>query len=129
MTALRSGVDGDLVVFSPAPARRPFPVWGMVVIALVGVLALLAWLLTAGIVAIAMTPSSSPSENMNGLVIMLVPYTLLPASILTASALFIAGACARSSVAKAVLFALGAAAAVVPCLGAALFFQANDLGP
>lgn len=66
---------------------------------------------------------------MNGLVIALLPYTLLPASVLSAAALFIGGACARSTVTKAILYVLGAAALVVPCLSAALFFQANGLGP
>jgi hypothetical protein len=100
----------------------------MVVIPLVGVLALLAWLLTAGILAIGMAPSSSPSENMNGLALGLLPYTVLPASVLTATALFIGGACARSPLAKTIMFVLGAAAMIFPCLGAALFFQANGLG-
>jgi hypothetical protein len=105
-------IEGDPVVFSPEPAKRPFPVWAMVVIPLVGVLALLAWLLTAGILALGLAPSSSPSENMKGLVIGLLPYTLLPASVLTAAALFIAGACAPAPVTKAIMFVLGAAAMI-----------------
>jgi hypothetical protein len=100
------------VVFSPPPAKPPFPVWGKLFIQLCGFAALLAWLATALVVAIATAPSGSESENMNGLVIVLLPFTLAPACILTAAALLIAGVCARSATVKAITFVLGAAAII-----------------
>jgi len=95
----------------------------MVVILLWGVLGLLAWVATAGLVVVARAPSDSPSEATNGLAIGLIPYTFLPACGLTAPALLVVGAFARSPAAKAVTFVLGAAVVVAGCVGVAAVVQ------
>jgi hypothetical protein len=121
------GADGDPVGFLPPPAKPPFPVWGRVVIGLSGFVALLAWLATALVVEVATAPSGSESENMNGLVILLLPYALTPACILTAVALFVAGACARSATIKGIMFVLGAAAIVGLFVGLVAFHNAVSI--
>jgi hypothetical protein len=107
------GADIDVVTFPPGPAKRPYPTWGIVAISLCGVLALLAWLATAGVVVVAMAPSGSTGEALG---IGLLQYTLLPAYVLTATTLLIAGVCARSPTTKAIAFVLGAAMTIMVCL-------------
>lgn len=102
----------------PFPAtKQAFPFWAKTVIAVSGVLAGFAWLASWGVYAVATAPSASPSENMNGLVIIVLPYTLVPASALTTTAPLVGFAYCHSRSAKTVTLALSAMILAASCAG------------
>jgi hypothetical protein len=119
--------DGQQGAVAPEarPSARYIRAANAVSIMVFGVLAGVFWLVSGFIILIGSAPSSSDSENMNGLVLLLMPYALLPALAFTDMAVLIAQFQWRGPVVRTV----GAIAVLATVLGVVWLLQEGLIAP
>lgn len=99
----------------PSAAAAKWTLSRTIMVVTPGVLAGFAWLLTCGIYVIGTARSSGDSENINAFVLILLPYPLIAALVLTGAALLAVAASARSRTTKIITLVLGALLVIAGC--------------
>jgi hypothetical protein len=97
----------------PTSGKRLYPVWGVVLVALFGALALVGWLVVLLVWSIA-TDTSHSEGLAAGMAAVVLPDVLVVAGGLTAVALFLVAFVVRSRVTKVVGLLLGFVMVFVP---------------